>query len=219
MKSEPTKKMYDLRKSYEKNDFLLPENEEVNPFSLFSQWFAEAQNQHVVEPNAFTISTLDADGFAVSRTVLLKKMDEEGFYFFTNYLSNKALQLHQHPQAGLLFFWKEMERQVFMRCHVEKCSDALSDEYFAERPRGSRMGAWASFQGMEVENREELEKKQQFFEQFFLEKEIPRPSFWGGYRAIPICFEFWQGRKNRLHDRYLFQPKPNGGWAFRRLQP
>ncbi len=198
---------------------LTRESLDPDPFTQFDAWFTEAA-EVVREPEAMCISTVDAEGNPDSRMVLLKGFGPEGFRFFTNYEGTKATQLAAHPAAALLFFWPDLERQIRIRGPVEKLTPAESDEYFATRGRGSRIGAWASPQSEVIpDSREELDRlNQEAAARFPEDEEIPRPEHWGGYRLSPVQFEFWQGRQARLHDRFRYLPEGDG-WRIERLAP
>ncbi|MGY2487002.1 pyridoxamine 5'-phosphate oxidase [Cupriavidus sp. CP313] len=189
-----------------------------DPMSQFKRWFDEAVTAKLPEPNAMTLATVDADGQPSARIVLLKGIDDRGFTFFTNYESRKGLDLAANPRAALLFHWVQLERQVRVEGHVEKVSDDESDAYFATRPLGSRVGAWASAQSREVPGRDVLEQREQEYRSKFGENP-PRPPHWGGYRLVPTALEFWQGRPSRLHDRIAFRLQPGGDWQIVRLSP
>lgn len=189
-----------------------------NPFTQFKLWFDEALSASVIEPNAMLLSTV-SNGRPSARIVLLKDLDQSGFTFFTNYESKKAKEMETDPFVSLTFFWKELERQVRIEGKVEKTSDSESSEYFAVRPRGSQIGAWASAQSGPLENREELEERTRLLEEKFAGLEVPRPPHWGGYRVIPHYFEFWQGRPSRLHDRLVYEKAGEDSWEIGRLYP
>lgn len=189
-----------------------------NPLKQFRLWFDEALSANVIEPNAMLLSTV-SNGRPSARIVLLKDLDQAGFTFFTNYESKKGSEMETDPFVALTFFWKELERQVRIEGKVEKTTDAESSEYFAVRPRGSQIGAWASAQSQHLENREELEQRTKLLEERFAGTDVPRPPHWGGYRVIPHYFEFWQGRPSRLHDRLVFQKSVEGSWEIERLYP
>ncbi|MEE4176748.1 MAG: pyridoxamine 5'-phosphate oxidase [Bacteroides sp.] len=189
-----------------------------HPFSQFSQWFDQALESGIPEPNAMTLATTDQEGKPRARVVLLKTLDETGFVFFTNYDSHKGNQLQVNPYASLVFLWLELQRQVRVEGKVEMVTEEESDTYFALRPRTSQIGAWASPQSQEISGRHYLEKRYQAFEKKFENREVPRPTFWGGFRLIPEHIEFWQGRQNRLHDRLVYEMQ-DGQWTMKRLAP
>ena len=188
------------------------------PIAFFRRWFGEAEAAAITEVNAMTLATVDADGMPRARIVLLKELDDAGFVFYTNYDSAKGRQMAGAPRAALVFFWKELERQVRIEGLVEKVSAAESDAYFDSRPVGSRIGAWASPQSSRIDGRDELEARAAQLSADYAGKEIPRPPHWGGYRVLPQKIEFWQGRSNRLHDRIVFE-KRGEGWKKYRLAP
>lgn len=191
----------------------------ADPFAQFAQWWNEAIRSAIDEVNAMTLATATQDGTPSARIVLLKGYDENGFVFFTNYNSDKGKDIADNPRAALLFFWKELERQVRIEGRVEKLDARSSDEYFASRPAGSRIGALASPQSEKIGSREVLEKKYADIEAQYTTGIIPRPSHWGGYIVKPASFEFWQGRPSRLHDRLLYSLNPDHSWKIERLAP
>ena len=196
------------------------DNAGADPIALFADWFSAAQRAAIDEVNAMTLATVSAAGQPRARIVLLKGLDADGFVFYTNYDSAKGNELKANPQASLLFFWKELERQVRIEGRVEKVSTAESDAYYNSRPEGSRIGAWASPQSQEINDREALEDLAESLTQKFAGMDIPRPDFWGGYRLVPQRIEFWQGRKSRLHDRIVFERENAGAfWQRSRLAP
>lgn len=210
---------HDYRRSYEKHK-LLEEEILPHPFKLFKLWLDEVEaSREVEEVNTMTVSTIGLDGFPKSRIVLLKEFDEEGFTFFTNYLSEKGKAIEKNPRVCLSFFWPRSERQVIIKGIAKKTPDEVSEKYFNSRPRGSRLGAWASEQSSVISSRGYLEKRLEALEQEYSNKEIPKPPYWGGYKVFPTQFEFWQGRPNRLHDRIYFSKKENSDWNRDRLAP
>ncbi len=206
-----------LRKEYQLKS-LSEDDVNNNPIVQFDTWWKEAVNAEIVEVNAMTLATASTDGVPSARIVLLKEFTEKGFVFFTNYESYKAQQLAENPRASLLFFWKELERQIRITGLVEKVSEEESDAYFNSRPIGSRIGASASPQSHTIENRQWLEQKVKETEDKWND-ENKRPSFWGGYRVKPVIIEFWQGRPSRLHDRIQYTLQENGEWMKERLAP
>ncbi len=207
----------DFRKEYSGRGL---RREELNPdpVAQFSEWFIQATELQVHEPNAATLATVDESGMPYQRTVLLKYYDKDGFVFFTNYSSRKAAQLAANPKCSLLFPWITLERQVIIQGVAEKISTAESLRYFASRPRESQIGAWVSNQSEVITSRKFLMQKLSEIREKFHHGEIPLPSFWGGYRIVPQAIEFWQGGPARLHDRFLYQ-KHGGDWAIDRLSP
>lgn len=190
----------------------------LDPIEQFEIWFKQALTAGLLEPNAMTLATCTSDGKPSARMVLLKDFDARGFVFYTNYQSTKGQHLEQNPQAALVFWWAELERQVRIEGIVEKVSPQESDAYFHSRPRNSQLGAWASNQSRPIDSREVLDKHLEELEKQYLEGEIPRPPHWGGVRVIPFEIEFWQGRPNRLHDRLRYR-KQDGIWQRDRLSP
>ncbi len=189
-----------------------------DPISFFKQWLSEAENSGIILPESMSLATCTAEGRPSSRVVLLKEADQKGFVFFTNYGSHKATELEANPYAALLFHWNMLQRQVRIEGRIERISHEESNAYFQSRGRGSRIGAWASHQSEELVDRQTLVERVKYFEQKFAGKEVPLPEFWGGYRVIPERIEFWQGKADRLHDRFVYQPS-EGGWKVKRLNP
>jgi pyridoxamine 5'-phosphate oxidase len=213
-----TPSIADIRKEYASQS-LLETDVAAGPVAQFDAWWQQALQSKVLEPNAMTLATASADGVPSARIVLLKGFSNEGFVFFTNYQSFKALHLHENPKACLVFFWPELERQVRITGLVKKVAATDSDAYFASRPEGSRIGAWASPQSRVVESREWLDEQFTEKRKTFSEQEIPRPPHWGGYVVQPVVVEFWQGRPSRLHDRIQYSMQEDGGWKVERLAP
>ncbi len=209
--------LFDLRKEYRLQKLIVDEVL-TNPFQQFQNWFEQALQSKVNEPNATCFSSADKNGRPSSRMVLLKKFDNKGFIFFTNYKSRKGNQLDDNPHGAMLFFWAELERQIRIEGQIIKISPEESDEYFFQRPEGSRIGAWASPQSEPIPNRNYLEKLEDDYKNIFKGEKIVRPEHWGGYCLIPNRFEFWQGRENRLHDRIEYS-KSNNLWNIVRLAP
>lgn len=208
----------EIRKDYMLQS-LLEKDVEPDAIMQFDKWWEEAVRSEITEVNAMTLATASADGVPSARIVLLKAYDKRGFVFYTNYESFKGKQLAENPRACLLFFWKELERQVRITGLVEKVTDGESDAYFSSRPEGSRIGAWTSPQSQVIVNREWLEERERRFVKEFSVKQLTRPPYWGGYRIIPINIEFWQGRSNRLHDRILYTLQEDATWMTERLAP
>ncbi|MDG1503117.1 MAG: pyridoxamine 5'-phosphate oxidase [Flavicella sp.] len=213
------KDLSNYRKAYLKKELLKTEVPK-NPIELFQQWFNEIEaSQGIDEPNAMTLSTIGTDGFPKSRVVLLKKFTEEGFIFYTNYLSEKGKAIAAHPEVCLSFFWQNSEQQIIIKGKAEKIAKNLSDGYFESRPDGSKLGAWASPQSDVVPNRETLEQQLKTLEERFQNQNIPRPKHWGGYLVKPVSIEFWQGRANRMHDRIRYTVQKDSSWKIDRLAP
>ncbi|MCW3113609.1 MAG: pyridoxamine 5-phosphate oxidase [Segetibacter sp.] len=207
----------DIRKDY-KLKSLREEDVLSNPIEQFTNWWSEAVSSKIEEVNAMTLATSAIDGTPYARIVLLKGLTNEGFMFFTNYESAKGKELAQNPKAALVFFWKELERQVRIEGTVEKVSEAESEAYFVSRPVASKIGAWASPQSTTIESREILEGNVLKYQAQFGEENIPKPPHWGGYIVKPAKLEFWQGRRSRLHDRILYT-KQDENWKISRLAP
>lgn len=213
-----SKNIASIRKDYQLQS-LLETDVADNPFIQFDTWWDDAVQSELDEINAMTLATASATGIPSARIVLLKSVSEAGFVFFTNYNSQKGKELEENPRACLVFFWKELERQIRITGMVEKISTGESDEYFNSRPEGSRIGAWASPQSSLIESREIIEANIAKYKQQFTEGKITRPPHWGGYIVIPAVIEFWQGRPNRLHDRIQYSKMADGGWKIERLAP
>jgi pyridoxamine 5'-phosphate oxidase len=208
----------DIRKEYRLHSL----NEETaldDAMQQFDQWWHDALKSGIDEVNAMTLATASSDGLPAARIVLLKGYDADGFRFFTNYESFKGKQLQENPRACLVFFWKELQRQVRVTGLVGKLSKEDSEVYFNTRPAGSRIGAWASPQSEVIESSDWLTQRANEMETRFAETGIPVPPHWGGYLVRPVTIEFWQGRPNRLHDRLLYSLLENGHWTIERLAP
>jgi pyridoxamine 5'-phosphate oxidase len=190
-----------------------------NPVNQFQRWLDEAIAAHIPLPEAMTLATATAEGKPSARVVLLKRVDENGFVFFTNYQSAKARDLDNNPFAALVFYWPHFERQVRVEGQVQRTSDAESREYFQTRPRESQIGALASPQSEVISGREVLEQRAAELEQLYLDRTIECPAHWGGYRLVPERIEFWKGRVGRLHDRILYELQADGSWTIKRLAP
>ena len=206
-----------IRQGY-KNKGLDLEDLNTDPFIQFESWFEKAKEKEPI-PTAMSLSTVSNNGEPALRTVLLKLFDKNGFVFFTNYKSRKADHIAENPNVAVLFNWVAMERQVGINGVADKIKTYESIKYFMSRPRGSQLGAWVSDQSSVLSSREILESKLEEMERKFSNGEIPLPDFWGGYRIIPKTFEFWQGRPNRLHDRFIYSKLSNGIWEIDRLAP
>jgi pyridoxamine 5'-phosphate oxidase len=206
-----------LRKEYTRAG-LAESDVAADPIEQFRRWFDAALDAGLHEPNAMTVATATPGGRPSARVVLLKGFDERGFVFYTNYEGRKGRELEENPRAALLFYWGELERQVRIEGTVSRVSEEESDAYHVSRPRGSRLGAWASEQSRTVEGRGVLEDRVRGLEAEYEGREVPRPPFWGGYRVEPEVAEFWQGRESRLHDRISYRRSAEG-WEIERLQP
>jgi pyridoxamine 5'-phosphate oxidase len=189
-----------------------------DPVALFADWFASAKQAGLMLPEAMTVATASREGSPSARMMLLKAFGADGFVFYTNYESRKASELEENPRAALVLHWPTLQRQVRVEGRVERLSPEDSTAYFDSRPRGSRIGAWASKQSSPLENREDLERRFKESEQQFADGRIPLPPYWGGFRVIPEFIEFWQGRINRLHDRLRYS-RTSHGWTVQRLYP
>jgi pyridoxamine 5'-phosphate oxidase len=207
----------DLRREYGKGH-LEREDLKDDPIDQFESWFEDARGAGLLEANAMVVATSGSDGQPSARTVLLKYFDRSGFVFFTNLESAKARQIAENPRVALHFYWPVLERQIIIRGTAETVTRREALAYFVKRPRGSQLGAWVSDQSRVVSSRGLLEMKLDEMKRRFADGKIPLPSFWGGYRVVPGEIEFWQGRENRLHDRFLFR-RADEGWEVARLAP
>jgi pyridoxamine 5'-phosphate oxidase len=210
--------MKDLRTSYTQTG-LLESDVSRDPLAQFALWFEQARTAGNPEPNAMALATATADGVPSCRAVLLKSFDARGFVFYTNYESRKGSELSSNPKAALMFWWPELERQVRIGGEVERVSREESEEYFASRPVGHQLGAWASRQSSVVAGRDALDDNLAAAATKFEPGPAPLPPWWGGFRVRPSSFEFWQGRPNRMHDRLEYLRQPDGTWVLRRLAP
>ena len=213
-----TMQLAEMRRNYAARALDLADLD-ANPFAQFDNWMREAIETQVIEPNAMTLATADAAGRPAVRTVLLKGFDERGFVFYSNYESAKARDLAANPKVALLFPWLALERQVSAMGIAQKITATESLKYFLSRPRESQIGAWASRQSEVISTRALLESKFAEMKARFVNGEIPLPDQWGGYRVTPQSFEFWQGRPNRLHDRFKYTMQSDGSWTIARLMP
>ena len=198
----------------------LKENDlDPDPLAQFARWFADAKEAQHELPESMTVSTAGADLVVSARVCLLKAVDRRGFVFFTNYESRKASQIHENPRVALTFYWPRLERQVRVEGIAIKVTEEESDEYFATRPRGSQIGAWASNQSRVVMGRGDLDARFAELDANYRDRAVPRPPHWGGYRVIPTSIEFWQGRPDRLHDRFAYRLRDAEDWVIERLSP
>jgi pyridoxamine 5'-phosphate oxidase len=208
----------DLRREYASSG--LSENDlDPSPFKQFAKWFQQSLDAEIPEPNAMTLATATREGRPSARIVLLKDFDERGFVFYTNYESRKGKELAQNPQAALVLYWIELERQVCITGEITRVSKLESEEYFRSRPLGSQLGAWASRQSEVVSGRDVLEGRLKQLAVEYQNRPVPLPPYWGGFRLVPDAIEFWQGRPNRMHDRLRYRLRDDGQWTIERLSP
>ncbi|HEY5369036.1 MAG TPA: pyridoxamine 5'-phosphate oxidase [Hanamia sp.] len=212
------KRISDMRKVYQLQS-LHRKDLDANPITQFKNWWQQAVESKIEEPNAMVLATCDVSGKPSARIVLLKEIKDNGFVFFTNYQSRKGKEIEVNPFVSLLFFWKELERQVRIEGEIKKIPNTESDEYFNSRPSESRIGAWSSPQSTVINSREILQKNVEKYTTRFGTENIPRPEFWGGYIVMPCRIEFWQGRPGRLHDRLQYALTENNEWIIKRLAP
>jgi pyridoxamine 5'-phosphate oxidase len=215
--SRMARSLADLRRDYSTHG-LTEADAGDDPFALFHRWLDDAIAAELTDPNAMILATCTADGTPSARAVLLKSLDDRGFTFFTNYDSRKGREMAANPRVALVFLWHQLERQVRVEGTIERVTPAESDDYFANRPLGSRLGAWASRQSDTIPDRAYLERVHAELAAKYPDGTVPRPPNWGGYRVIPTAIEFWQGRPSRLHDRLLFTRQASG-WKRERLAP
>ena len=208
----------DLRREYTQGG-LRRADLDPDPHGQFHKWFEQALKSELLEPSAMTLATADRAGRPSARIVLLKAADERGFTFFTNYESRKGAELAENPHAALVLYWAELEREILIEGEVTKVSREESEQYFALRPRGSQLGAWVSRQSSVVPDRAFLEARLAEQEARFADRAVEIPPYWGGYLLAPVRIEFWQGRPNRLHDRFQYSKQPDGSWRIDRLSP
>lgn len=198
---------------------LLESDLEKSPFAQFARWFEDAKERQPQLPESMSVATCGRDGIVSVRVSLLKEFDERGFVFYTNYNSRKGAQISENPRVALCFFWPVLDRQVRIEGVAVKVTEEESDAYFATRPRGSQLGAWASNQSAVIPGRGDLDQRFHELESNYAGRPIPRPPHWGGYRVIPVEVEFWQGRSDRLHDRFVYRLREPKDWIIERLSP
>lgn len=209
-------RIQDLRRQYIK-DSLATQTVKKDPIKQFEKWFSQTLKAGLIEPNAMIVATSTPNGKPSARVVLLKGLTDKGFIFFTNYRSKKGKELAANPHASLLFFWDKLERQVRIEGKVKKISREESSKYFDSRPHASRIAAWSSHQSTVIKDRKEIDEAFKKFDKMY-PGEVPLPDYWGGFILIPSEFEFWQGRTNRMHDRFRYK-KNRTGWKIDRLAP
>ncbi len=214
MNTEKLRREYNAHKGN-----LLEENASPDPFTQFKRWFTDAVDAKLDLPDAMTLATATKDGIPSARMVVLRGFDERGFCFYTDYESQKGKQLAENPNAALVFYWRELDRQVRCTGTVEKMRAEESDAYFASRPVASQLAVWTERQSLVISGREHLTENFQQAEREYASDDIPRPPHWGGYRLVPNLFEFWQGCPSRLHDRLCYTLQPDGTWEMTRLSP
>lgn len=215
--NDNTGDLHEDRKDYTLNE-LTRSTLSSDPLSMFNEWMSDARNADIIDATAMTLATVNENGAPSARIVLLKQFKADGFYWYTNYDSRKGIELSSNPNAALVFYWRELERQVRIEGSVSKASAAESDEYFGKRPLGSRYSAAASPQSQVIENQQWLTERTQDLQNKFDEKTLKRPENWGGYKLTPQVYEFWQGRPSRQHDRFRFT-RANNNWQIDRLAP
>jgi pyridoxamine 5'-phosphate oxidase len=198
---------------------LTDHNLDKNPFRQFGSWLEDAKKQQPQLPESMTVATCGSDGIVTSRICLLKDFDERGFVFYTNYNSQKGAQISENPRVSLCFYWPVPDRQVRVEGAAVKTTSEESEAYFATRPRGSQLGAWASNQSAVIPGRGDLDQRFRELETTYRDRPVPRPPHWGGYRVIPVEIEFWQGREDRLHDRFIYRLREPKDWIIERLSP
>lgn len=211
--------LQNMRIAYQK-DTLDREKLHEDPMVMTKEWLQVAVDQEVFEANAMSLATVDNDMQPTLRTVLLKGIDDVGFIFYSNYHSRKGREIEQNPKGAILLFWKELERQIRIEGTIEKISEQDSKAYFKNRPKGSQLGAWASRQSKVLRDRAELDDRLIELQDIYKDQDrLPKPAHWGGYRLVPHYYEFWQGRDNRLHDRFEFKQEDGDDWVINRLAP
>lgn len=208
-----------LRREYHSHDELTESSVAENPVEQFEKWFNDTIEAKIDLPDAMTLATATTDGIPSARMVVLRGFDTKGFCFYTDYDSQKGRELVENPRAALVFYWRELDRQVRCNGTVEKMTSAESDAYFASRPIDSQLAVWTERQSIVISGREDLEDNFEKSKSTYVERDIPRPPHWGGYRLVPSMFEFWQGCPSRLHDRIRYILKNNGSWKIERLSP